>query len=117
MEGENRQNCACHVSHSAMRSGDGDPNRSRWSMEEGTNWILSPVTEAQLFGVKDRCFRLGWEGEKNDHLVKAGGTFRRKRMYDGRCGSHFNDSGKKVNFKRCPKFCSHLGMRIPGQGL
>lgn len=48
---------------------------------------------------------------------KVGGAFCRKRMYYGSCGSHFNDTGKRVNFKLCPKFCSNLGMRIPGQGL
>lgn len=28
--------------------------------------ILPPARKAQLFGVKARGFRLGWEGEKND---------------------------------------------------
>lgn len=85
-----------------------------WKTER--NWILSPVREAQLFGVKDRCFRLGWK-VKRMIFGKVGGPFCRKRMYDGRCGSHLNDTGKTVNFKLCPKFCSNLGMRIPGQGL
>lgn len=58
---------ACHASHVQRGPGiETKPvsfvHRRRWN----PTGILSPAREAQLFGVNDRCFRLGWEGETID---------------------------------------------------
>ena len=57
------QNCACHASRSAeSRGSETGSVPQRWRSQTG---ILSPAREAPLVGIKDRCFRLGWEAEES----------------------------------------------------
>lgn len=96
------QNCACHASHSAGRTGVMETKPvsfvpPRWWNQTG---ILSPAREAQLVGVEDRCFRLGWEGEEID-IWKSWGHICMREYKTGGAGSHFNEAGKKGNLKLC----------------
>lgn len=73
--------------------------------------MLSPAKEAQLFGVKDRCFQT-WGGKaKRLILGRADGAFFIRECNIGDAGSHFSEAGKKVDWKVCP--CS---VRTHGRG-
>jgi len=82
-------------------------NQRRWN---GPG-ILSPAREAQLLGLKDRCFQT-WGGKaKTLILGRADGVFFIREGHRGGAGSHFKEAGKKVDFKACP--CS---VRTRGRG-
>lgn len=68
----------------------------RWQNQTG---ILSPVREAQLVGVKDRCFRLGWKGEEDGYLVKLRAHLPEGISRGEVLVARFHEAGKKVNLK------------------
>ena len=73
--------------------------------------MLSPAKEAQLFGVKDRCFQT-WGGKAKRLIFgRADGAFFIRECNIGDAGSHFSEAGKKADWKVCP--CS---VRTHGQG-